>query len=626
MEGSTLVVQSSFSINMASQTLEQVAGKRKKLLTDMGAQMAAEVRRGVAEEAAEEASQLVRVRLGLERCADAGGAADERLEAPLSDEAEAYNSDPRFQAAVSDALKVKRAAMLAAAMQHGGGGGLAAAMDMVLPLQAGGVDLSGFDFGSDDGALVGTVVAWMKSEPSALTSLKLDWVNACSRVREAVLDMVRTTRTLVALSVGEERAMPLNPQQLCGREALPSLDLSNKGLGPISVAIIAAGLSVNKVLTTLDLSNNEICGIDDGGDGEYDASGIVALADALKVNGVLTNLDLSFNNIGGETDYIKASEVEGESKEVGAKVIYQGREMVVSVGVDSEGELKLSDVTGVLAIADALKMNAVLTNLNLSYNSLTKESALGIVRVERQRNTLTSLGLASCGIDQTGAAEIAEYVSGSAVLETLDLCDNSIDGKGAKAIGKALEVNEVMTDLDLADNEIRDEGAKALAATLCVNAVLTKLRLGENNIRRVGAKALGKALKVNAVLTDLDLSFNSIGGKGAKAIGKALEVNEVLANFELWENNIGDEGAKALASALRVNEVLETLGLDGNKIGNEGAIAIGEALKINEVLKGIDLKDNRLDRGKGFSRFFGRNGKRVIRDAVSGREGFELKM
>merc|ERR1719382_2182039 len=96
VEGSTLVVQCSFSINMASLTLEQVAGKRKKLLADMGVQMAAEVRRGVAEEAAEEASQLVRVHLGLE-CAD-GGAEGKRLEAPLGDTAEAYNHDLRFQA------------------------------------------------------------------------------------------------------------------------------------------------------------------------------------------------------------------------------------------------------------------------------------------------------------------------------------------------------------------------------------------------------------------------------------------------------------------------------------------------------------------------------------------------
>ena len=396
VEGGTLVVQSSISINMASLTLEQVAGKRKKLLTDMGAQMAAEVRRGVAGEAAEEAAQLVRVHLGLEGCADAGGAADKRLEAPLGDEAEAYNSDPRFQAAVGDALKVKRAAVLAATMQHSGGGGLAAAMDTVLPLQASGVDLTGYDLG-DGGVMVGTVVAWMKSEPSALTSLKLDWGKACGRVREAVLGVVRTTRSLVALSVGEEGAMPLNPLQLNGREAVTSLYLSDKMLGPGSAAVVAAGLSVNGVLKSLNLRLNVIR--DEGAAAIADAlavngvltklnlrhngigpEGAKAIGKALAVNEVLTDLNLSRNNIGGETGWIKASEVEGESKDVGAKVIYQGREMVVSVGVDSDGDLQLVDVvqTGVLAIAKALEVNEVLKSIDLRVNNLGDEGEKAI--------------------------------------------------------------------------------------------------------------------------------------------------------------------------------------------------------------------------------------------------------
>ena len=86
---------------------------------------------------------------------------------------------------------------------------------------------------------------------------------------------------------------------------------------------------------------------------------------------------LSGNNIGGGTGWIKASEVEGESKEVGSKVIYQGREMVVSVGVDSDGELKLVDVvqTGVLAIAKALEVNGVLTNLDVRHNEISGDAA-----------------------------------------------------------------------------------------------------------------------------------------------------------------------------------------------------------------------------------------------------------
>ena len=46
----------------------------------------------------------------------------------------------------------------------------------------------------------------------------------------------------------------------------------------------------------------------------------------------------------GETGYVKASEVQGDSEEVGATVTYQGREMVVSKGVDRKGELKMMDM------------------------------------------------------------------------------------------------------------------------------------------------------------------------------------------------------------------------------------------------------------------------------------------
>ena len=60
---------------------------------------------------------------------------------------------------------------------------------------------------------------------------------------------------------------------------------------------------------------------------------------------------------------MKATEVQGASKEVGAKVIYQGREMTVSKGIDSDGELKMADYSGVIAFAEMLKSNSSLREL-----------------------------------------------------------------------------------------------------------------------------------------------------------------------------------------------------------------------------------------------------------------------
>ena len=65
---------------------------------------------------------------------------------------------------------------------------------------------------------------------------------------------------------------------------------------------------------------------------------------------------------------MKASEVQGKSKKVGSKVFYNGREMVVSKGVDSDGELKMktkfADASGIEALAEGLKGNSTLTSLS----------------------------------------------------------------------------------------------------------------------------------------------------------------------------------------------------------------------------------------------------------------------
>ena len=65
--------------------------------------------------------------------------------------------------------------------------------------------------------------------------------------------------------------------------------------------MLACGVQVN-------LSNNQLCGLDRYGRGKYTAEGIKALADAVSVSASLTDLNISFNDIGAEgaTSFAKA--------------------------------------------------------------------------------------------------------------------------------------------------------------------------------------------------------------------------------------------------------------------------------------------------------------------------------
>ena len=82
-------------------------------------------------------------------------------------------------------------------------------------------------------------------------------------------------------------ALPI--KKLKGTEPVESLDLSGKNLGVASAIVIASLISVSGSLTSLDLSNNVLCGMKDGVD-TYTAEGITAIANALRVNGSLTEV------------------------------------------------------------------------------------------------------------------------------------------------------------------------------------------------------------------------------------------------------------------------------------------------------------------------------------------------
>ena len=86
-----------------------------------------------------------------------------------------------------------------------------------------------------------------------------------------------------------------------------------------------------------------------------------AIADAMRVSQSLSSINFSSNKLMGdvtETGYVKASEVQGSSFNVGDKVIYEGKEMVVSKAKDRDGDIikmkTLPDMAGINAIADAI--------------------------------------------------------------------------------------------------------------------------------------------------------------------------------------------------------------------------------------------------------------------------------
>eukprot|EP00935_MAST-01C_sp_MAST-1C-sp1_P001876 g1876.t1 len=256
---------------------------------------------------------------------------------------------------------------------------------------------------------------------------------------------------------------------LCGLSGTETeLNLSNEELGAGDAILIANDIRDTAALTSLNVSDNELCGIGKHGRGTFNPSGIAALADLIKKNGALKSLDISSISLG---------------------------EVVLPKGwTEKEREEKLlpGKPVGVLALADAMKSNRALEELSMAGNGLlTKETGKILADMLSYNSGLKALnisgswkGLEPSLRDGPGfAKELAVGIAANKKLLSLDISDNAIcgiqeDGKndflGAKALADGISTHEALTKVNMRNN-YDNTGADALALALSLNTTLTQL-------------------------------------------------------------------------------------------------------------------------------------------------------
>ena len=166
---------------------------------------------------------------------------------------------------------------------------------------------------------------------------------------------------------------------------------------------------------------------------------------------------------------------------------------------------------------------------------------------------------------------MAEALKVNTAIQELELISNKISDEGAKALAETLKVNTTLQELDLYGSKISEEGAKALAEALKVNTTLQRLCLSCNKIftseegAKALAEALAEALKFNTALQRLDLNFNNISDKGVSSeIQSYLERNRLskaisdvehnkMEELNLCDKNISEEGGMRIRMMRKVS-------------------------------------------------------------------------
>ncbi|EGB03562.1 hypothetical protein AURANDRAFT_33837, partial [Aureococcus anophagefferens] len=165
---------------------------------------------------------------------------------------------------------------------------------------------------------------------------------------------------------------------------------------------------------------------------------------------------------------------------------------------------RLSDA-GIAAILGAVcGGGSHLRALDLSQNVLDGAAIDSLARfLETEACALEELHLD--GADDRGAYAVAKALRTNATLTKLDLSWNQLGAQSGSLIGGALMKNRSLAWFSLAFNCIGDAGAMALGRALDANGTIQHLDVSSNGIRNRGAQVIAEGLRDNLRLTRLDM-------------------------------------------------------------------------------------------------------------------------
>ena len=336
------------------------------------------------------------------------------------------------------------------------------------------------------------------------------------------------------------------------------LDLSENTLSPMDCLVVGYFLSCVCLTTSGEfkvvLSS---CSLDD-----YRASFIIReMAKQLSMCSNLTDAQTTTCDGDNRVPRRLAMDLSGNNiHEKGGKTI--GDVLMVNRSLQVLDLRRNPISTAVVHIAESLKHNHSLLEINLSNCDISEKECEAIGEALMVNRSLQVLDLYDNPIS-AGVEHIAESLKHNHSLLEINLSRCDISEKGAKSLAISLKENNSLLTLILSGNNLSDGAAAHIADGLRHNDHLKKLDILGCSIGDQGMKSLGCALKMNSSLEDLNVTWNhSVTGVGLLALGESLKKNRGLKRLKLWRlPNISDNDWKQFIVCLQENNHLTKLHL-----------------------------------------------------------------
>jgi Leucine-rich repeat (LRR) protein len=300
-----------------------------------------------------------------------------------------------------------------------------------------------------------------------------------------------TGRYMYLLSCRRTRVRPVVPavMQMSGSFML----LQHHGLKDSDVLCLSAAIAMNRSLTHLDLSDNQV------GD-----RGAIALANAFVHNSTISTLFLGSARIGCD-------------------------------GGEAWGK--------------ALGINTGIRHLEMQANRLGDKACSFIIGALTSNKHIHTLNLADNQLGIKSASALRDAFEHNTTLRTLDLSWNHIRPQDLSVLLQGLRANTSLKTLSLAWNGIGDKSPPTSSAGVGIDA-------GQRSPRNAflgGADAgdsLVAMIRQNTSITDLDVSSCRLGSHLCKDLAGAIAENRSLQYLLLDGNPLGD-GAVAIIKEIK---------------------------------------------------------------------------
>ena len=336
---------------------------------------------------------------------------------------------------------------------------------------------------------------------------------------------------------------------------LQVIDILHNNISDDGAIVISNSLKNNKTLQSLDMSSNKVTDF-----------GAIRIGEAIEVNLTLQKLNLSHNKI-TDNQIVAMSECLKKNKTLQEFRISWNKGYLVLDGTIQLYDRKNKEVCDgeLTLIAALLHRNTTVVTLNLSCNDITDDGA------------------------------IAECLKNNCTLQELDLSENSLTVKGIKIIlYNNTQSSFCVRELKLSHNLISKSGMMVIVG---VHEILSYKPIIYMSFYEICNTDIGVNNTIKTTLVCLTNDSSYLEGEyykkdvrmlekyKAEVISCCLREDNFIKHLYLSHCRITYKGLGRIGDALTINNSLQSLDVSGNKISDVGAISFSECFKSNSTLQ-----------------------------------------